>query len=59
MYFDVIVIGGGHAGVETRFVSRQGLNAALLLLERNHWSDVVQSSHRRLGKSHLVKRYRC
>jgi tRNA U34 5-carboxymethylaminomethyl modifying enzyme MnmG/GidA len=45
--FDVIVVGGGHAGIEAAHaVYRAGLSCALITFEKKQdWSNVMQPSY--------------
>ena len=49
MNFEVIVIGGGHAGTEAAYTSsRFGKKTCLVTQsKKSHWSDVLQSCNRR------------
>ena len=49
LFFDVVVIGGGHAGCEAAAASaRLGVNTALYTHKiENYWRDVMQPCNRR------------
>ncbi len=55
--FDVIIVGGGHAGVEASLVvSRMGLTAGLVTMERSKLALMsCNPAIGGIGKSHLVK----
>ncbi|CAM6000459.1 unnamed protein product [Sphagnum balticum] len=55
--FDVVVIGGGHAGCEAAHCCRQAWrpNSSISCQSRHNWSDALQPSRGWSGKSHLVK----
>ena len=55
--FDVIVVGGGHAGVEAAHaVFRSGLNCALVTFEKNKIGQMsCNPAIGGLGKSHIVR----
>ncbi len=55
--YDVIVIGGGHAGAEAAHAAaRMGVRTALVTLTQGiYWRDVLQPCDWRLGKGHLVR----
>ena len=55
--FDVIVVGGGHAGVEAAYaVCRSGLSCALVTFEKNKIGQMsCNPAIGGLGKSHIVR----
>ncbi len=57
MYFDIIVIGGGHAGIEAIFVSTKIVKKVLLITfsKKNIGEMSCNPSIGGIGKSHLVK----
>ena len=61
MRYDVIVIGGGHAGAEAAALARtrRGADAAAHAEPRDHRPDVVQSRHRRDREGHRGARGGC
>ena len=55
--FDVVVVGGGHAGVEAAYaVHRSGLSCALVTFEKNKIGQMsCNPAIGGLGKSHIVR----
>ena len=55
--FDVIVVGGGHAGVKAAFaVSRSGLSCALITMDQTKIGQMsCNPAIGGLGKSHIVR----
>ena len=55
--FDLIVIGGGHAGVEATLVGKRfGLNVALITLDKNKSGRMsCNPAIGGIGKTHLAK----
>ncbi len=55
--FDVVVVGGGHAGVEAAYaVYRSGLSCALVTFEKNKIGQMsCNPAIGGLGKSHIVR----
>ena len=55
--FDVVVVGGGHAGVEAAFaVARMGLSCALVTFSRKTIGQMsCNPAIGGLGKSHIVR----
>ena len=56
-YFDLVVIGGGHAGVEAVLAGkRMGLNVALITLDKNKTGRMsCNPAIGGIGKTHLAK----
>ena len=55
--FDVVVIGGGHAGCEAAAASaRLGINTALFTHNKNTIGNVMQSSNRWSWQGHLYEK---
>ncbi len=57
MFFDIIVVGGGHAGIEASYISSKMVNKVLLITYNinNIGKMSCNPSIGGLGKSHLVK----
>ena len=53
--YDVIVIGGGHAGCEAAHAAARSGSKTLLITMKNAMADELQSCCRGIGKSHLAR----